>query len=91
MTAYEGVLNAAEELSQFVPEPPKKDKLGVDEVYMINLERRPDRRLKMDACFAELGVDYKWVKAVDGKKVCKAKMYFIVTSAPYALDTRNEY
>ena len=49
MIAYEGVLNYAEELSDFVPAPPKKDKLGFDEVYMINLERRPDRRLKMDA------------------------------------------
>jgi hypothetical protein len=27
------------------------------------------RRKKMDACFTELGIDYEWVKAVDGKKV----------------------
>jgi collagen beta-1,O-galactosyltransferase len=41
----------------------------VDNVYMINLERRPDRRTKMDTCLNELGIKYQWVKAVDGKKV----------------------
>ena len=36
---------------------------------MINLERRSDRRLKMEKCFAELGIQYEIIKAVDGKYV----------------------
>lgn len=46
---------------------PQKDKLGVDEIYMINLERRPDRKQKMDHSFDLLGIEYEWVKAVDGR------------------------
>ena len=43
--------------------------LGFDQIYMINLERRPDRRFKMRGCFEELGIKYKYVPAVDGKLV----------------------
>ena len=91
MIAYEGVLNYAKELSDFVPAPPKKDKLGFDEVYMINLERRPDRRLKMDACFTELGVDYRWFKAVDGKKVRSVTMLpgLTLTELPIVLKEKR--
>ena len=73
--AYEGPLISTEELSIFVRPPPKKSSLGVDKVYMINLERRADRRMKMDLCLSELGIDYEWVKAVDGKKV--GHKYFV--------------
>ena len=41
--------------------------LGFDQIYMINLDRRPDRRFKMISCFEELGIKFKWVPAVDGK------------------------
>ncbi len=41
--------------------------LGFDQIYMINLERRPDRRSKMFDCLEELGMKFKWVPAVDGK------------------------
>ena len=41
--------------------------LGFEQIYMINLERRPDRRFKMRGCFEELGIKYKYVPAVDGK------------------------
>ena len=37
------------------------------QVYMINLKRRPDRYDKMVRCFEELGIDFKYVEAVDGK------------------------
>ncbi|CAG5120986.1 unnamed protein product, partial [Candidula unifasciata] len=49
-----------------VPERPK-DKLGFDEVYMINLKRRPARRFRMQKAFDYLGIDAKIVDAVDGK------------------------
>ena len=54
--------------AQIAPASPNfKDTLGVDQVYLINLERRPDRLANMHAIFNELGIDYQWVKAVDGK------------------------
>ena len=34
---------------------------------MINLKRRPERRVKMEKCFTELGIDYKIFDAVDGR------------------------
>merc|ERR1719225_1610735 len=43
------------------------DRLGADFVYLINLDRRPDRLRNMEAIFNELNVDFKRVKAVDGK------------------------
>ena len=36
---------------------------------MINLERRPDRRVMMEKALAELGIEYKYVAAVDGRLV----------------------
>lgn len=39
------------------------------QIYLINLERRPDRREKMEYCFRELGIKAKLVPAVDGKWV----------------------
>lgn len=43
------------------------NKLGFDEVYMINLKRRPDRYEYMDQALKELGIDYKYFEAVDGR------------------------
>lgn len=37
------------------------------QIYLINLERRPDRREKMLACLKELGISAIIVDAVDGK------------------------
>jgi len=47
--------------------PSVKSKLGFDEIYLINLKRRPDRLKRMQACFEELGIGYKLIEAVDGK------------------------
>lgn len=46
---------------------PKKDTLGFDQIYMINLLRRPKRRKRMLQCFDELGLDVTILDAVDGK------------------------
>lgn len=45
----------------------KKDTLGFDKIFMINLLRRPERRKRMLTCFEELGLDVKVVDAVDGQ------------------------
>lgn len=46
---------------------PTKSKLGFNEVYCINLDRRPDRRAKMEYMFEQLGIDAKFISGVDGK------------------------
>jgi len=52
--------------------PSVKSKLGFDEIYLVNLKRRPDRLKRMQACFEELGIDYKLIEAVDGKMLTKS-------------------
>lgn len=42
-------------------------KLGFDEVYLINLERRSDRRQKSLQCLREMGINATIINAVDGK------------------------
>lgn len=67
--AYTGPMMYLDYLSEYVPTPkPNKNTLGVDKVYLINLERRPDRLAKMKAILAEIGVEFQLIKAVDGKK-----------------------
>ena len=46
---------------------PARDKLGSDDICVINLERRPERRHHFEWIFRLLGVDYKLFKAVDGR------------------------
>ncbi|MBN3299508.1 GT253 glycosyltransferase, partial [Amia calva] len=53
--------------SQHVFLPPKTmDRMGFDEVYLINLRRRPDRRERMLWSLYEQEIDTKVVDAVDG-------------------------
>lgn len=55
-----------EDMSEYVTYP-KPWKYGVDEIYMINLERRYERRQLMELSFKELGVDATLFNAVDGR------------------------
>lgn len=60
----------AKSLIQFTDRlSPKKDKLGMDEIYTINLKRRPERLNRMMERLDLLGVDTKVWPAVDGKKL----------------------
>ncbi|XP_038650913.1 procollagen galactosyltransferase 2-like isoform X5 [Scyliorhinus canicula] len=43
------------------------DKMGFDEIFMINLKRRTDRRQRMFRTLYEQNIDVKVVDAVDGK------------------------
>ena len=49
-------------------------KLGFDEVYMINLERRPERRNRMLALLDMIGIDVRVFNAVDGRKLNDEKL-----------------
>ncbi|KAM6957659.1 procollagen galactosyltransferase 1 [Aplochiton taeniatus] len=54
--------------SEYIPAPSKQpDKLGFDEVFMINLVRRTNRRDRMLRTLHELEIDCKLIAAVDGK------------------------
>ncbi|XP_012495450.1 PREDICTED: procollagen galactosyltransferase 2 [Propithecus coquereli] len=56
------------EPSQFVSTVPKyPDKMGFDEIFMINLKRRKDRRDRMLRTLYEQEIEVKIVEAVDGK------------------------
>lgn len=46
---------------------PDKSKLSFSEIYMINLKRRTERRKKMESAMKELGLDFTYLEAVDGK------------------------
>lgn len=52
--------------SAFISEP-SKSKFGFDEIFVINLKRRVERRVRMKYCLDELGIDVKFVDAVDGR------------------------
>ncbi|XP_040264218.1 procollagen galactosyltransferase 2 [Bufo bufo] len=56
------------ETSRYVHVPSKQpDKLGFDEVFLINLKRRLDRRVRMLRSLYELQIQVKIFDAVDGK------------------------
>lgn len=53
-------------LEHFLPMQ-KFDRLGFDQVYLINLDRRPSRRVRMVNTLNELGVEVHLLPAVDGQ------------------------
>ncbi|XP_036389521.1 procollagen galactosyltransferase 1-like [Megalops cyprinoides] len=56
------------EPSSFISVPLKQpDKMGFDEVFMINLQRRTDRRERMLRTLHQQGITCKIVNAVDGR------------------------
>lgn len=63
---------------------PAKSKLGFDEIYMINLARRTERRERMLHCFDELGLDVQIVDAVDGRNLSEALLESITFLPEYA-------
>lgn len=59
-------LHLPRELEQFV-EYPIADTMTLDAIFMINLDRRPERRIKMERSFKEIGLKVENVPAVDGQ------------------------
>ncbi|KAG5670382.1 hypothetical protein PVAND_000652 [Polypedilum vanderplanki] len=48
---------------------PELSKLSFSEIFMINLKRRTERKLRMEMTLRELGIDYTYFEAIDGKKI----------------------
>ncbi|VDM31961.1 unnamed protein product [Hydatigera taeniaeformis] len=61
-------LNFSPRLEKFV-EIPESSLLGFDQIYLINLERRPDRLEKMNYALREQGVKAKLIRATDGREL----------------------
>jgi len=53
-------------LTEYVIEPTKST-LGFNEIFLINLKRRSERRVRMEYSLGELGIRHKLINAVDGK------------------------
>lgn len=51
------------------PTYPQPIKFGFDEIFLINLKRRPERLEKMSNILRLLGVDFQRFEAVDGQKI----------------------
>ena len=66
-TATEGIEPGLELFDQ--TNLPLKTRLGFDKIYVINLERRPNRRQRMQWCFDVLGIEAEFIEAVDGRKI----------------------
>lgn len=61
-----GSIDVEPEFKRYVTYP-EADTLSLDRIFMINLERRPDRRLKMERSFKEIGLTVEHVPAIDGQ------------------------
>ncbi|TKR67316.1 hypothetical protein L596_023488 [Steinernema carpocapsae] len=55
--------------SAIPPRPRPGSRLGFDQIYLINLKRRPERLRKMDAILQLFGIDYTLWEATDGKRL----------------------
>uniref|UniRef100_A0A3P8S2I3 Si:ch211-13f8.2 n=1 Tax=Amphiprion percula TaxID=161767 RepID=A0A3P8S2I3_AMPPE len=67
-TLTEALISYTMEPSQYVHATPKQPgKMGFDEVFLINLRRRSDRKERMLSSLAVLGINATLTEAVDGK------------------------
>ena len=66
------VIEVLPEFKPLLKPLPQKSKLGFDKIFMVNLERRPDRHQRMKYNFDQLGIDYEWVPAMDGRTIDEA-------------------
>lgn len=88
---YNEPLKTSEHLDQSLFKTPRKSKLGFDEIYIINLERRQDRRKRIESALDELGISFKTVKAVDGRVIDEEYLKSLgIKSVPNYKDPYND-
>ncbi|XP_040911110.1 procollagen galactosyltransferase 2 [Toxotes jaculatrix] len=74
-TLTEALIDHTMEPSQHVHTTPKEPgKMGFDEIFLINLKRRSDRRERMLKSLAVLGVSATLTEAVDGKALNSSQL-----------------
>jgi GR25 family glycosyltransferase involved in LPS biosynthesis/glycosyltransferase involved in cell wall biosynthesis len=61
------------------------DQFEKNTILVVNLERRPDRRREIEACFSQAGItDYSFFKAIDGNSiVVTPEIQFLFTGDAY--------
>lgn len=47
----------------------RKTKLGFDKIYVINLERRPERKARIESAMNDLNLSYKIFNAIDNRNI----------------------
>ncbi|KAI9587920.1 glycosyltransferase 25 family member [Glossina fuscipes] len=65
---FEEIKEVDDYLKKYEPRV-EKDTMSLDHIYLINLERRPERRKKMLKLFEILGLEVEYFPAIDGKKL----------------------
>ncbi|XP_047445432.1 procollagen galactosyltransferase 2 [Mugil cephalus] len=74
-TLTEALIDYTMEPSQHVHTAPKEaGKMGFDEVFLINLKRRSDRRERMQRSLVVLGINATLTEAVDGKALNSSQL-----------------
>ncbi|XP_061593641.1 procollagen galactosyltransferase 2 [Cololabis saira] len=74
-TITEALINHDIEPSEHVHAPPlTQDKMGFDEILLINLKRRLDRRTRMLKTMSSIGFRVSLVEAVDGKALNSSQL-----------------
>ncbi|XP_036410516.1 procollagen galactosyltransferase 2-like isoform X2 [Megalops cyprinoides] len=74
-TITEAMIEDPLEPSQYLHVPPKpQDKMGFDEIFLINLKRRLDRRQRMLRTLEVLGIEATLIEAVDGKALNSSQL-----------------
>jgi collagen beta-1,O-galactosyltransferase len=53
---------------------PIPTKFGFDQIFLINLERRPERREKMEEILRLVGIEFKRIEAIDGHKLSQKQI-----------------
>ncbi len=46
---------------------PREKIEGIDQIFIINLKRRPQRKARMQAIMDEFNLEFKFIEAIDGK------------------------
>ncbi|XP_034469460.1 procollagen galactosyltransferase 2-like [Hippoglossus hippoglossus] len=74
-TLTEALIDYTMEPSQYVHIAPKEPgKMGFDEIFLINLKRRSDRRERMWSSLAVLSINATLTEAVDGKALNSSQL-----------------
>ncbi|CAL1593921.1 unnamed protein product [Knipowitschia caucasica] len=74
-TITEALIDYDIEPSEYLRVPPSQpDKIGFDEVFLINLKRRLDRRTRMFKSMSALGLHPTLTEAVDGKALNSSQL-----------------
>lgn len=56
------------------PWTPEANSFGFDQIYVVNLKRRPERRVKIEKALKLLGFQYKIFDAIDGKNLAESDL-----------------